>query len=125
MSAPRSKATFVASSACDTSWRRLANTVGAVAAAAWLTPATALACPVCETETGRQIRAGIFGAGFAHDVLLSVLPFVVMGVATSWASTTWWSASGSRASDWAFLAIGGVGLLLAGCALVRGAVAGA
>ncbi len=43
--------------------------------------ATAVACPVCETETGRQIRQGIFHAGFGDNAFLTVLPFVVMGLA--------------------------------------------
>lgn len=48
---------------------------------AWIAygAATAMACPVCLTDTGAQVRAGI-AAGFAGNVLVTVAPFVVLAV---------------------------------------------
>jgi uncharacterized membrane protein len=36
------------------------------------------ACPVCDTETGQQVRAGIFGGNFASDLFATALPFVIL-----------------------------------------------
>lgn len=47
----------------------------------WLAWACAAACPVCETETGRQIRQGIFDASFPRYLLVTLLPFAVVTVA--------------------------------------------
>jgi hypothetical protein len=47
----------------------------------WLASGWALACPVCETETGRQIRAGIFDASFPRYLVISLLPFAVVTLA--------------------------------------------
>jgi hypothetical protein len=44
--------------------------------AAWAGPAPA--CPLCGTDTGRQVRAGIFGDDFGRNLLLTVLPFAVL-----------------------------------------------
>jgi hypothetical protein len=43
-----------------------------------LGPGQALACPVCESETGQQIRAGIFDERFGRNVLLVLSPFPVL-----------------------------------------------
>ena len=40
--------------------------------------ATASACPVCDTETGRDVRAGIFDGAFGRNVSLTLLPFPVL-----------------------------------------------
>jgi hypothetical protein len=39
---------------------------------------TASACPVCESETGREVRAGIFNELFWENVLLTLLPFPIL-----------------------------------------------
>lgn len=39
---------------------------------------SALACPLCKSETGRQVRAGIFDADFGYNLLLTLLPFIVL-----------------------------------------------
>ena len=36
-----------------------------------------LACPLCHTETGRQVRAGIFDAHFGGNLLYTLSPFPV------------------------------------------------
>ena len=36
------------------------------------------ACPVCDSETGRDVRAGIVYGDFARNVLATVLPFAVV-----------------------------------------------
>lgn len=42
----------------------------------------AFACPVCATDTGQQVRQGIFDDRFWVNVLLILLPFpVFIGVA--------------------------------------------
>ena len=55
----------------------------------WLTSAsvltavttTAMACPVCNTDTGQQVRAGIMDGNFGVSLLATLLPFaVVLGV---------------------------------------------
>ena len=58
----------------------------------WLLPAwvltalatPALACPVCDTGTGEQVRAGIVGGDLGWGLLATLLPFaVVLGVAAA------------------------------------------
>jgi hypothetical protein len=45
------------------------------------TAGSLLACPVCDTETGKQVREGIFGKDFYKNVLVTVAPFpVVLGL---------------------------------------------
>jgi hypothetical protein len=44
-------------------------------------PAIALACTVCDSETGQQVRAGIVGAEFWSAALGVILPFAVTLVA--------------------------------------------
>lgn len=42
---------------------------------------SATACPYCETETGKQVRAGIFNDQFWNNVMLTLLPlFVLLGI---------------------------------------------
>lgn len=48
------------------------------AAAVWLWPATLWACPLCESSTGEQVRAGIFSAEFASHLIALLLPFPVL-----------------------------------------------
>lgn len=46
--------------------------------------AVADACPVCQTENGRQVRAGIFNEDFGSNLLATLLPFpVVLGIAAA------------------------------------------
>ena len=40
-----------------------------------------MACPICDTPTGEQVRAGIFGAGFLSTLLTVLLPFPILLVA--------------------------------------------
>lgn len=40
-------------------------------------PPAARACPVCDLETGRQVRAGIFDQEFGMNLIATALPFVV------------------------------------------------
>ena len=58
--------------------RVLINTL--VIAAAFARPLAA--CPVCDGETGRVVRAGVFDADFGRNVLAIAAPVaVVAGVA--------------------------------------------
>ena len=53
----------------------------AFALGAWVSLSTAtasLACPVCHTETGVEVRAGIFDEQFAKNVALTLIPFPVL-----------------------------------------------
>ncbi len=50
-----------------------------------LNVASAAACPFCESETGQQVKAGIFNDHFWRNLLLTLMPFllllaVVMGI---------------------------------------------
>jgi hypothetical protein len=46
--------------------------------------APARACPVCAGPTGREVRAGIFGADFVPNLLTAALPFpIVLGLAAA------------------------------------------
>jgi len=38
---------------------------------------TAAACPLCESETGERVRAGIFDGDFGYHVAVTLLPFPV------------------------------------------------
>ena len=40
--------------------------------------APAGACPVCDTGTGRQVRAGIFDGDFGRTLLAVALPFPIL-----------------------------------------------
>ncbi len=37
----------------------------------------ALACPLCHTETGKQVRSGIFAEDFGINLLITFLPFAI------------------------------------------------
>lgn len=41
-----------------------------------LTP-VAYGCPLCHTQTGEQVRAGIFNGSFGWNLLVTLLPFPV------------------------------------------------
>ena len=51
---------------------------GAVAVSALVFTGAAAACPVCESETGQKVRAGIFGEDFGTNVALTLSPFPVL-----------------------------------------------
>ena len=38
----------------------------------------ALACPVCDTGTGEQVRAGLFDEGFGRTLIAVILPFPIL-----------------------------------------------
>ncbi len=44
-------------------------------AAALLWTSSAWACPLCESETGERVRAGIFDADFGTNLAVTLLPF--------------------------------------------------
>ena len=44
----------------------------------WLFPLVASACPICNTATGQQVRAGIFGNDFWSTLLVVISPFPVL-----------------------------------------------
>lgn len=66
----------------------------AAAAVAWLLTETAVGCPVCGTDVGRQVRAGLADENVVPNLLAVVLPFaLILGVvAVAW-------AVGGRATD--------------------------
>ena len=39
---------------------------------------SAAACPFCESETGQQVKAGIFNDQFWGNVLLTLIPFPIL-----------------------------------------------
>ena len=41
-------------------------------------PPSATACPLCESETGAQVQAGIFNEQFWMNVTLTLLPLLVL-----------------------------------------------
>lgn len=43
-----------------------------------LSPATARACPFCNSSTAQQVRAGIFNSDFTYNLVLTAAPFVVL-----------------------------------------------
>jgi hypothetical protein len=54
-----------------------------VAAGVLASAAPARACPVCDRETGRLVRAGIFDSGFLANLLGIGVPFAVCGGAAA------------------------------------------
>ena len=46
--------------------------------AALAVPAGALACPVCNTDTGSEVRAGIFDSSFSRNVVAVLAPFPIL-----------------------------------------------
>jgi hypothetical protein len=67
------------------------------ACAAFL-PLVAAACPLCNTETGQQVRAGIFGEDFWSTLLVVLSPFPVLLLAIA-AYYFDWPPFGSRAAS--------------------------
>ncbi len=49
----------------------------AMAAMMVLGPAPVWACPLCKSETGERVRAGIFNADFGYNLVVTLLPFAV------------------------------------------------
>jgi hypothetical protein len=47
-----------------------------LALAVWIPPVSA--CPLCESETGQQVREGIFNDDFGVNLLVTLLPFPVL-----------------------------------------------
>jgi hypothetical protein len=37
----------------------------------------ALACPLCHTDTGEKVRAGIFGPDFGFNLVVTIIPFII------------------------------------------------
>lgn len=54
-----------------------------VIACAALFPLVAVACPLCNTETGKQVRDGIFGNDFWTTPLIVASPFPILLLATA------------------------------------------
>lgn len=63
------------SAAVAPGWKRLAS---ALAFSLLAAPATLSACPVCDTATGREVRAGIFGGDFFPTLFAILAPFPVL-----------------------------------------------
>jgi len=40
--------------------------------------ASATACPVCDSDSGQQVRAGIFDADFGRTLIAIALPFPIL-----------------------------------------------
>ncbi len=51
---------------------------GLVSGAVLLRPLMAAACPLCDTESGQQVRAGIFNEEFWTTLLVVASPFPVL-----------------------------------------------
>jgi hypothetical protein len=58
----------------STSWRRFSS---ALFASIFLAPEAGFACPVCRSEVGEQVRAGILDENFRFHLLASALPFPI------------------------------------------------
>ncbi len=52
-------------------------------ATAFLSPATTFACTLCDTDTGRQVRAGIFEEHFWPTLIGVIAPFPIMLLAVA------------------------------------------
>ena len=49
-----------------------------------LAASPAWGCPVCDRETGRQVRAGLFDAEFGRNLAATLLPFgAFLGIAAA------------------------------------------
>ena len=57
----------------------LRKCVACAVVASALAGADAAACPVCDSETGRQVRDGLVDEGLAVNLLAVVLPFAAVG----------------------------------------------
>jgi hypothetical protein len=68
--------------------RRLNAAIAPVARLLRILPAlftsAAYSCPVCHTQTGEQVRAGIFNPSFGWDLLAMALPFPVFAGVVAW-----------------------------------------
>jgi hypothetical protein len=55
------------------------------ACATWFFGASPVwACPLCRSDTGRRVRAGIFNADFGENLLVTLLPFLVFLAVVAW-----------------------------------------
>ena len=52
-----------------------ASTLTVLGLILWLGAAPVRACPLCESETGQRVRAGIFNADFGRNLVVTLLPF--------------------------------------------------
>ena len=52
--------------------------LGALPAVLLLAAGDAAACPVCDSGTGRQVRAGILDGDLGLNLLATLLPFMVV-----------------------------------------------
>lgn len=43
----------------------------------------ASACPFCDQQSGRAVNAGIFDDDFAANLVISMLPFLLLGLAVA------------------------------------------
>lgn len=50
----------------------------------FVTATTVSACPLCESSTGQQVRAGIFNEDFAGHSLGALLPFGLLLTIVAW-----------------------------------------
>ena len=53
-------------------------------ASALFSSATAMACPLCHSPAGEQVRAGIFNDAFGLRLLVTTLPFAVFAALVAW-----------------------------------------
>jgi hypothetical protein len=49
--------------------------VPGVAVLSFLWATSARACPLCVSDTGQRVRAGIFNADFGYNLAMTLLPF--------------------------------------------------
>jgi len=42
------------------------------------------ACPVCSSETGELVRAGIFNRDFGWNAMVTLLPFPILFAVVAW-----------------------------------------
>ncbi len=49
---------------------------------AWATPAWA--CPLCRSEAGERVRAGLFGSEFGYNLFVTLLPFPIFLGIIAW-----------------------------------------
>ena len=54
----------------------------------FFTALTASACPVCNTETGQEVRAGIFNENFTSTLAATMAPLPVL-LASMFAAVHW------------------------------------
>ena len=58
----------------------MGRVLSAAAAAVLLRASEAAACPLCRSDTGRQVRDGIFDGAFGETLLAMLLPFLVISL---------------------------------------------